>query len=389
MEEQEYWVEDALRRIREKMAWVSEKNKDKIPYRTDESGNYDDRSDPSGDWRGDDGINWWTNGFWGGMMWLMYQDTGEARYAQIARISEEKLDRCFREFYGLHHDVGFMYLLTAAADWRLTGNPESRKRALHAAALLAGRFHPAGGYIRAWNDPAEGDTRDTRGWTIIDSMLNINLLYWASEETGDPGFRQIAMLHADTVREHFVREDGSVRHIVEFDPETGRRVRELGGQGYAEGSAWTRGQGWAVYGFVLSYLHTQKRKYLETARRVADYIVSVLPESYLLPVDFRQPEYPAWEDSCGACVIACGLLEISQCLREEDAAAAVVYRNAAVRILEAITRLRADFSSTCDAIVQNCSAAYHCEEHHITMSYADYFYMEGIRKIIGGTELLW
>ena len=99
MEDYEVWAEDVLKKVREKMAWVSEKNKDKIPYTTDENGNYDDRSDETKNWSMDDGLNWWTNGFWGGIMWLLYQDTGEERYADIARKSEKKLEKCFETFY--------------------------------------------------------------------------------------------------------------------------------------------------------------------------------------------------------------------------------------------------------------------------------------------------
>ena len=194
--ETELWADEVINRIRNKMARVSEKNRDKIPYTTDENGNYDDRSDRNRSWRIDDGLNWWTNGFWGGILWLLYQDTGEDRYARIARISEERMDRCFSDFYGLYHDVGFMYVPTAVADYRLTGNEASRKRAMHAANLLAGRFNPAGRFIRAWNDL---ENEDTRGWAIIDCMFNLSLLYWAAEESGDPRFRHIAMMHADTV----------------------------------------------------------------------------------------------------------------------------------------------------------------------------------------------
>ena len=247
------WTEEAIEKIREKMSWVSEKNQDRIPYTTDENGNYDDRSDCSREWNADDGLNWWTNGFWGGIMWLLYQDTKEERYARIARRSEEKLTKCFDMFYGLHHDVGFMFGPTAVADYRLTGNAGSKRIAMHAANLLAGRFNPAGRFIRAWNDH---ETEDRRGWAIIDCLMNLSLLYWAYEESGDPRFKHIAVMHADTAMKYFVRADGSVNHIVEFDSETGEMVRSYGGQGYCEGSSWTRGQGWAIYGFMISYLHT-------------------------------------------------------------------------------------------------------------------------------------
>lgn len=376
------WAEEAVQKVRQKIEWVSEKNKDKIPCITDEKGNYDDRGDRSRNWRIDDGINCWTNGFWGGMMWLLYQDTKEERYAHIARRLEEKLESSFEEYYGLHHDVGFMFVPTAVADFKLTGSKEARKRAMHAANLLAGRFNPAGNFIRAWNDLAE----DTRGWAIIDCMINLSLLYWASEESRDPRFRQIASRHADTVMKYFVRTDGSVRHIVEFDPETGEYIKSYGGQGYQEGSAWTRGQGWAVYGFMISYIHTGKQEYLDTAKKIAHYCIANIPESNIIPVDFRQPETPAWEDSCAACVIACGLLEIAKYVPEREQ---MMYQRAAIRILKTIDKTRASWGKECDAIVQNCSASYYDKKHHFTMCYADYYFIEAIYKLAGIGILLW
>lgn len=381
--EYQEWAESVAVKIREKMEWVSEKNREKIPYTTNESGDYDDRSDTEKEWYLDDGLNWWTNGFWGGIMWLLYQDTGEEKYADIARISEYRMEKCFDDFYGLHHDVGFMFQLSAVADYRLTGNERSRKTGMHAANLLAGRFNPAGNFIRAWNSLPDGDVS---GWAIIDCMMNVSMLYWAWEETGDPRFRHIAMAHADTVMKHFIRPDGSVNHIVEFNPETGEMVRSIGGQGYGEGSSWTRGQGWAVYGFMLSYIHTQKQEYLDTAKKVAHYCMANIPENGIIPVDFRQPKEPAYEDSCGACVIACGLLEIAEHVPECERD---MYVNAAVKILKAIDETRADWSRDCDAIVQNCTAAYHSNARHITMNYADYFFMEAIYKIKGTGVLLW
>lgn len=383
MENYEIWAGQVIEKIRRKMSWASEKNRDRIPYTTDESGNYDNRADQKKTWNPDDGLNWWTNGFWGGIQWLLYQDTREERYAETARILEYQLESCFEDFYGLHHDVGFMFQPTAVADYKLTGNARSKRTALHAANLLAGRFNPAGHFIRAWNE--SGD-QDVRGWAIIDCMMNLSLLYWASEETKDPRFRHIAMMHADTVKEHFIRSDGSVRHIVEFNPETGEEVRDYGGQGYAEGSSWTRGQGWAVYGFMISYLHTGKQEYLDTAKKVARYCIANIPENGIIPIDFRQPPEPAFEDSCGACVLAGGLLELAGCVPEPEQE---FYRKAAVKILKAIEQDRADWTENCDAIVQNCSVAYHDPEHHITMTYADYYFIEAVYKIRKTGVLLW
>lgn len=382
-EKNQKWLECVIDKIDKKMDWVSEKSKDKIPYTTI-NGIHDDRSAP-GEWRSDNGINWWTNGFWGGMMWQMYHHTGNEKYAQIAQVSEERLDQCFIDFYGVHHDVGFMWLPTAVTNYKVTGNVESRKRGLLAANLLAGRFNPVGKFIRAWND-FPGNDPDTRGWAIIDCLFNIPLLYWAWEETQDPRFKHIAMMHADTVMERFIRPDGSSNHIVEFDPFSGGVVKTYGGQGYEDGSSWTRGQTWALYGFMLSYIHTGKEAYLDTAKRVANYFIANIPESGLIPVDFRQPKEPAWEDSTAAAIAACGFIEISKHVNpfEKD-----MYVAAAIRLLKALDEKRADWSKDNDHILTHCTGSYHSEEHHFSMIYGDYYFIEAIFKLKGNDLFIW
>ena len=372
------WWQDAIEKVKGKMEWVSEKSREKIPYTT-VNGTHDDRSGADKSFSPDLGIYWWTNGFWGGMMWMMYQETGEERYAQIARFSEKAMDWCLQDFYGLHHDVGFMYLPTAVLDYRLTGSPDARRRGLHAANLLAGRFNPVGKFIRAWNEenrPGE----DVRGWAIIDCMFNIPLLYWASEETGDPRFKHIAMMHADTVMEHFVRKDGSVRHIVEFDPETGERLRDYGGQGHALGSSWTRGQSWGMYGFLMSYLHTGKQEYLDTCKKIAHYFCANIPEDGLIPVDFRQPKEPYWYDDTAAAIAACGLLELAKAVPEYERN---MYRRAALKLLRALYENHCDFTEDNDCILMKCTGAYHDERHEYPIIYGDFFFMEALFKLKG------
>lgn len=377
-EEQLQWFEDALMKTMEKLACVSTRNADKIPY-TAVNGVYDDKSDTEADFAADNGINWWCNGFWPGMMWLMYHETGEERYAETARLAEQKLDKCFDDFYGLHHDVGFMWLPSAVANYRLTGDKDARRRGLHAANLLAGRFNPVGQFIRAWND-IPGSNDDTRGWVIIDSMFNIPLLYWASEETGDPRFRQIAMLHADKVMENFVRGDGSVRHIVEFDPETGEFVRDYGGQGFEQGSSWTRGQAWGLYGFLMSYRHTRRKEYLDVSKKIAHYFIANIPNDGIIPVDFRQPVEPAWCDDSAAAIASCGLIEISREVGENEKA---LYFNSACRLLKALYEKHCDFDRNHDSILQKCTAAYHSKEHEFSIIYGDYYFLEALLKLKG------
>lgn len=376
------WLQEVVQRITDKMDWVSEKSKDKIPYTTI-NGVHDDRSvqNPSGTHA--DGINWWTNGFWGGMMWQMYHVTGQEKYKKYANRSEEKLDAGLQQYYGLHHDVGFMWLPTSVANYKITQNPQSRKRALHAANLLAGRYNLVGEFIRAWNDLLE---EDTRGWAIIDCMFNIPLLYWATEETGDPRFKQIAMRHADTVMKTFVRPDGSVNHIVEFDPFNGGVVRTYGGQGYEDGSSWSRGQTWGLYGFMMSYIHTGKEEYLNTAKRIAHYFIANIPDDGIIPVDFRQPKEPAYEDSTAAAIAACGLIEISKAVGLHEKA---LYLNAAIKLLKVLDEARADWTESCDCILVNGSASYHAKEHHQSIIYGDYFFIEAILKLKGNELYLW
>lgn len=387
-QEKQNWARETLQKTAEKLGIMAERNRNGIPYTTGPDGRYDDRTKMN---EGDDwgrGTAWWTNGFFGGILWQLYSLTGKDEYREIAEHQEELLDPCFLQFTSLHHDVGFTWMPTAAADWRLMKNPKSRTRGLHAATLLAGRFNPAGNFIRAWNDiPGE----DTRGWAIIDCMMNLSLLYWASEETGDPRFKEIAMAHADTAMRSFIRADGSSNHIVEFDPEKGNVLRTLGGQGYENGSAWTRGQAWAVYGFFISYRHTGKKDYLASSVKVADYFTAHMPASGIIPIDFDQPEEPALEDSCGACAAASGLISLAGTLFEMPGRdkEAEKYLNAALRILTVLTERCADFDPGTDAIVQNCSGAYHSDDHHITMIYADYYYFEALLKLAGKGFFLW
>ena len=322
-----------------------------------------------------DGICWWTNGFWPGQMWAMYRMTGDDRYRQEAERAETRLDEAFCDFDHLHHDVGFMWLLSSGVNFRLTQNDRSRKRVLLAANLLAGRFNP-NGFIRAWNE-------DRTGWAIIDCMMNLNLLYRASEWTGDPRFRMIAMRHADTAMEHFVRADGSCNHIVIFDPETGAVLDTPAGQGFAPGSAWSRGQAWALYGFALSYIHTGKKEYLTVSQRVADYYLSQVANDWIPRCDFRQPEGDDLRDACAGAIAACGLMELARLTETKR------YFDAALATLGALEAHCAKWDPASPAILTRCTGSYHGNDHNIAMIYADFFFTEAILKLRGDPFLFW
>jgi unsaturated chondroitin disaccharide hydrolase len=372
------WIKEALAQFAGKMETVVTRNQGKIPYTTDENGRFDDRS-------GKKDICWWTNGFWGGELWQLYKLTGKEIFRQEAIGTEDKMDAAFMDYNGMDHDAGFRWLPTSVIRYKLENNAESRNRGLLAAASLSGRFNLNGNFIRAWND--WGDDRDTTGWAIIDCMMNLPLLYWASEELGDPRFKAIAVAHADTAMKSFIREDGSVKHIVGFDPATGEYLGNYGGQGYDEASSWTRGQSWALYGFTLSYIYTKDNKYLETARKVADYVISELdnkfPE-YLVPVDYRQPAEPAYEDSTAAAITAGGLIELAKCMAENgDQSASDLYLSAAIKLLKTLHEKRCDYTLDKDNILEKCTAAYFDSRHEFAIIYGDYYYLEALMKLDG------
>lgn len=368
------WAQEISCKIKQKMEKVARRNSNNIPYTTKE-GAYDDCSAKD--------ICWWTNGFWGGMMWQLYHATHQEFYKSIAIDNEHKLDQNLMIHQGMDHDSGFKWLPTAIADYKLTGNKASRNRGLLAADNLAGRYNIAGEFIRAWNDDGDGSKA---GWAIIDCMMNLPLLYWAYDETKDPRYLQVAIHHAYTVQKHFYRKDGSVNHIVEFNPSTGEYVKSYGGQGYQEGSSWTRGQAWAIYGFVLSYIHTKEESFLEYARKTADYFIKNIPKKGFIPVDFNQPAECEWEDSTAAVIAACGLLEIAKVMSTEEG---LIYRESAIRLLKAIVEKRCNWSTKCDNIVEKCTAAYHDKNHEFPIIYGDYFFIEAIWKLTGEELFIW
>lgn len=369
------WAEGVRDRIVTKMAKVTERSAHKIPYTTTD-GVHDDRNTP-------ELVGWWTNGFWGGIQWQLYHLTGDEAHRESAIWLEDRLDTNLMNWRFLDHDNGFKWLPTAVARYGLEHNEESMNRGILAANNFLGRFNIAGNFFRAWND---WDEVDRRGIAIIDCMMNLPLLYWASDVTGDPRFRKAAIAHANTTMNRFVRGDGSVNHILRFDPETGELVEAIGGQGYGVGSSWTRGQSWALYGFTLSYIHTGDEAYLNTARRVAHYIMANIPENGLIPVDYRQPAEVTWEDSTAAAITACGLIELARHTEGRDSD---LYLRTAIRLLKVLEEQRCNWNPDEDNLLEKCTAAYHDEAHEFSIIYGDYYYIEAILKLTGQELFIW
>lgn len=324
--------------------------------------------------------SFWTSGFWGGMLWLAYRETQNPRLFELACEIENALDQPLHEFVHLHHDVGFMWLPTSVIHYKTTANEVSRTRGLLAANLLAGRFNLAGRFIRAWNDEVQSDCQ---GLAIIDCMMNLPLLYWASKELRDPRFSHIAAAHADTVLEHFVREDSTVPHIMRFCPETGECLGPVDGQGMAPDSCWSRGQAWALYGFAISFRETGHIRYLKASIDIAKRFYQNLPEDKIPYWDFcSAPEDRFVKDTSAACIAASGMLELERLISDEDEK--VQFHQMAVTLLEALTSQHACFDDSSQGIIDMGTVSYFHKKHiNQPIIYGDFYYLEALGKLRG------
>lgn len=331
---------------------------------------------------------WWTAGFWPGLLWLLYEGSNDERFRSIAEQCEERMDEVLDGYDRLDHDLGFMWTLTSIASYKLAGGGEqSKRRALKAANYLAARFNIKGRYIRAWNPWFEGE--NNAGLAIIDCAMNTPLLYWASRVSGDPRYGHIAEAHMDTVLERFIRPDGSVYHVISFDPETGAFIEALGGQGYAPESGWSRGTAWALYGLTLSYHHTGKQNYLDAAKRVAHFFLSQLPDDHVPHWDFRlPPEVTKYRDSSAGACAASGLLLLAE---KVDPLQSHAYREPAIRILESLYRNYGAWDDLDEEGLIREGTSHYPENKNIDVPliYGDYFFVEGLSRLRGMGETFW
>ncbi|MDD9267301.1 glycoside hydrolase family 88 protein [Paenibacillus sp. MAHUQ-63] len=339
---------------------------EKSPHVAKEDGIYDDMR-----------IDWWTSGFWPGILWILYDMTGKEHYKEAAWQWDEKLEQASVRDNNFHHDVGFQYLPTAVIKHKLTGDATGLRRGVTAANFLAGRFNLAGNFLRAWN-------QDKIGWSIVDSTMNLSILFWASQVTEDPRFEQIAIAHANTVVDKFVREDGSVNHILSFNPKTGELIESLGGQGAGPQSAWSRGAAWALHGLANVYRYTGDARYLRAAQRVANYFLACLPEDHVAHWDFRAAESLDGEprDTSAATCAASGLIELAEFLPGIEGA---VYRQAAERILLSLTQNYGTWEQPeHQAILREGTGNKPAGQNvNVSLIYGDYYYVESIAKLLG------
>lgn len=341
----------------------------------------------------------WTNGFWTGEIWLAYEyclangRTVEAeQLKQAAMVQVASFENRIKERISVdHHDMGFLYTPSCVAAYKLTGSKQAKEAAILAADQLIRRFHPVGEFIQAWG-PMDAPENYR---LIIDCLLNLPLLYWATEETGDNKYREIAEKHIHTAVANVIREDASTWHTFFFDMETGAPHHGATCQGYRDGSAWARGQAWGVYGMACAYRYTKREDYIEKFRAVTEYFLAHLPED-LIPfwdLEFSDGSTEP-RDSSSAVIAACGMLEMSKYLPKEEA---VHYTSIAKKIMKSVYENYAvKDSSVSNGLVLHSTYSNHspyntCNHYGVDECniWGDYFYMEALTRMMKDWEQYW
>ena len=334
----------------------------------------------------------WTSSFFTGMALLGFESSKDlALLREVNRLAVVYRDKVFVRNMDTMHDLGFLYTLYSVGLFKLTGDLNHRCTGLKAADELAKRFVPRGRYIRAWGRMDDAAT-EYAGLAIIDCMMNLPLLFWASEETGNDFYADIARMHADTTLANFLREDDSVYHAFRFDRATGAPARGENYCGHGVETQWARGTTWAIYGFALAYRYTKDTRYLEASRRVARKLLSLLDDT-LVPVwDFRLSEgMPPLLDTSAGAIAVCGFQELLEHDPEDRALA-----DAALSLLGVLCADYVNPDPACPGILKGAQVGdgllpgqrlYRARS--VYTSWGDYYLMEALARHLYGMKSYW
>lgn len=333
----------------------------------------------------------WTSSFWTGMVWLCYELTGDERYKEVGLIHSKS----FRERYENndildHHDIGFLYILSCVAAYKACGDEFSKETALLAAKKLAGRFRDKAGIIqvRGLLDDTE---HECTGEFIIDCCLNIPLLFWAAQTTGERKYYDMAYSHITNVVDYMIKDDASTHQNFRKDIVTGEPIEGWTGQGDGNpDGCWARGQAWAIYGLPISYTYTGDSALLEAAKRVSNYFLNRLQSDLCPNWDFLYKEDSDQRDTSAACVAACGMLELAKQLPVYDEERKVYEAAAKVLIHELIKNYMYTPEESSTAVLKAGVYAYKldlCVNEPVI--WGDYYFLEALIRLLHYFRMYW
>ena len=324
-------------------------------------------------------IDDWCSGFFPGSLCYLYQLTNDKSWFVQSKRFTEALDSI--QYLTWHHDVGFMIGSSYLNIYRLNPNKAYKKAIIQTAKSLCTRFRKKAGVIQSWN--VDRGWQSKRGWTcpvIIDNMMNLELLFEATRLSGDSTYWKVAVSHANKTLENQFRKDGSCYHVVDYDPNNGAVLHRQTAQGYADNSAWARGQAWAVYGYTVCYRYTHDRKYLDQAVKTLNFVMQNpnLPDDLIPYWDFDAPNIPNEpRDASSAACIASALYEMNNYLPDNG------YTSLADRIIRSLSspEYRAPLGKNgCFLLMHSVGSIPHNNELDVPLNYADYYFLEALTR---------
>ena len=324
-------------------------------------------------------IDDWCSGFFPGSLCYLYQLTNDKSWLLQSKRFTEALDSI--QYLSWHHDVGFMIGSSYLNIYRLNPNKAYKKTIIQTAKSLCTRFRKKAGVIQSWN--VDRGWQSKRGWTcpvIIDNMMNLELLFEATRLSGDSTYWKVAVSHANKTLENQFRKDGSCYHVVDYDPNNGAVLHRQTAQGYADNSAWARGQAWAVYGYTVCYRYTHDRKYLDQAVKTLNFVMQNpnLPDDLIPYWDFDAPNIPNEpRDASSAACIASALYEMNNYLPDNG------YTSLADRIIRSLSspEYRAPLGKNgCFLLMHSVGSIPHNNEIDVPLNYADYYFLEALTR---------
>lgn len=319
---------------------------------------------------------WWCSGFYPGTLWMIYAGTkdGAIKEEAVKRLGILEKEKT----YTGNHDLGFMMFCSFGTAYAITKNPAYKEVVFTAANSLSTRYRPSIQAIQSWDS-----SRNFRCPVIIDNMMNLELLEWVTKNGGEKRFHEIAVTHSNTTLKNHFRPDNSSYHVIDYNLSTGGVSRKVTHQGYADESAWARGQAWGLYGYTVMYRFTKDPAYLAQAHKIAAYMLKHpnLPADKVPYWDYNAPDIPsAKRDASAGSIMASGLLELAQYSKGQQRAE---YIGAAEVVLKALSSpaYRAPLGANGGfMLLHSVGSLPHRSEVDVPLTYADYYFIEALSR---------